>query len=41
MPARMSQKEFEERVKEYTKDTLIVLEPYINRRTPVKVQCKK
>lgn len=41
MPARMSQKEFEERVKEYTKDTLIILEPYVNRRTPVKVQCKK
>ena len=41
MPAKMTQEEFERRVKEYTNDTVEVISPYINRRSPVTIKCKK
>lgn len=41
MPSRMTQEEFELRVKEYTKDTVKVISNYVNKKTPVKIQCKK
>ena len=41
MPKRMTQEDFENRVKEYTKDSVKVISPYINKRTKVQVQCKK
>lgn len=41
MPTKMSQKEFERRVKEYTNDSIEVISPYINRRSSVTVRCKK
>ena len=40
MPKRMSQEEFEKRVKEYTQDTVIVISEYINKKTKVKIKCK-
>lgn len=40
MPKRMTQEEFENRVKEYTNDTVKVIGQYINKRTKVLVECK-
>ena len=40
MPKRMTQEEFEARVKEYTHDSVEVISPYINKRTHVKIKCK-
>lgn len=40
MPKRMTQEEFENRVKEYTNDSVIVVSQYINKRTHVKIKCK-
>lgn len=41
MPAKMTQIEFEKRVKEYTNNAIDVIGIYINKRTPVAVKCKK
>lgn len=35
MPRKMTQEEFEERVKNYTQDSVKVISPYINKRTHV------
>ena len=40
MPRAMTQKEFEERVKQYTKDTVKVISQYVNKKTKVRVKCK-
>lgn len=41
MPKKITQQEFEQRVKEYTNDTVDVIGLYKNKRTHVLVQCKK
>lgn len=41
MPKKLTQEEFEQRVKEYSNDTIIVVSPYINRRTHINVKCKE
>ena len=40
MPKRMSQEEFEQRIKDYTNDSVIVSSEYQNKRTKVKIKCK-
>ena len=40
MGKALTQQEFEERVKQYTNDTVKVISKYINRRTKVTIQCK-
>lgn len=40
MASRMSQEEFERRVREYTNDSVSVISPYINKRTMVDIKCK-
>lgn len=40
MPKRLTQEEFEQRVKDYTNDTFEVIGSYVNKRTPVKIKCK-
>lgn len=40
MPKKISQEEFEARVKKYTNDSIEVISPYINKRTKVTVKCK-
>ena len=40
MPKKLTQSEFEERVKKYTNDTVEVVSPYINKRTKVIIKCK-
>ena len=40
MPKALSQEEFEERVKEYTNDSIQVIGKYVNKSTKVLVQCK-
>ena len=40
MPKKLTQEEFEQRVKDYTNDTFEVIGPYINKRTLVKIKCK-
>ena len=40
MPKSLSQEEFEERVKEYTNDSIQVIGKYVNKSTKVLVQCK-
>ena len=41
MPARMTQQEFCDRVKEYTHDTVEVIGQYVNKKTSVEIKCKK
>jgi 5-methylcytosine-specific restriction endonuclease McrA len=40
MPKKMSQEEFQQRIKEYTNDSVIVISEYQNKRTKVKIKCK-
>ena len=40
MGKKLTQEEFEQRVKDYTSDTVKVISPYINKKTHVKIQCK-
>lgn len=40
MPKKLSQEEFENRIKDYTNDSVNVISEYVNKRTKVKVQCK-
>lgn len=40
MPKRITQEEFEKRVKDYTNDSVIVIGRYVNKTTPVLVECK-
>ena len=40
MPARMTQQEFEQRVKVYTNDTVDVIGTYFNKKTKVLIKCK-
>ena len=40
MPKKLSQEEFNQRVKIYTQDTVNVIGEYVNRRTPILIQCK-
>ncbi len=40
MPRRMTQEEFEQRVKDYTNDSVQVISQYVNKKTKVKVKCK-
>jgi 5-methylcytosine-specific restriction endonuclease McrA len=40
MPKKLTHEEFCERVKEYTNDSVDVVSPYINKRTPVDIKCK-
>lgn len=40
MPARMTQQEFEQRVKKYTNDSVDVIGTYFNKRTKVLIKCK-
>ena len=37
MPKKLSQEEFENRIKDYTNDSVNVISEYVNRRTKVKV----
>lgn len=37
----MTQEEFEQRVREYTNDTVEVISQYMNKRTHVKIRCKQ
>lgn len=41
MPKKLTQAEFQQRVKEYTSDQVEVIGQYVNKRTPVLVKCKK
>lgn len=41
MPKKLTQQEFEIRVAEYTKDKVEVISKYINKKTRVKIKCKK
>ena len=40
MPSRLTQEEFEQRVKDYTNDTVDVIGTYFNKRTKVPIKCK-
>lgn len=40
MPSRMTQEEFEQRVAEYTNNSVKVISPYVNKRTKVTIKCK-
>lgn len=40
MPRKLTQEEFNLRVKNYTQDTVEVISPYVNRRTHIKIKCK-
>lgn len=40
MPKAMTNEEFKERLKQYTKDSVELITPYVNRRTKVKIKCK-
>ena len=37
----MTQTEFKQRLKEYTNDTVELITPYVNKKTYVKIKCKK
>ena len=41
MPKKITNEEFMERVKKYTNDSVEVITPYINKKTKVKIKCKK
>ena len=41
MPKKMTQEEFEARVKQYTEDSVEVVSEYVNKNTKVKIKCKK
>ena len=41
MPKKLTQEEFEERLKNYTNDTVELITPYVNKRTKVIIKCKK
>lgn len=41
MPKKLTNEEFKERLRDYTKDTVELITPYVNKRTPVKVKCKE
>ena len=40
MPKKLTQEEFEQRLKKYTNNTVELITPYINRRTKVIIKCK-
>lgn len=40
MSVRLTQEEFNKRVKEYTQDTVDVISTYVNKKTKVQVKCK-
>jgi len=40
MPKKWTQETFEQKIKEYSNDTVIVIGQYINRKTPVEIECK-
>lgn len=41
MPKRMTQEDFNARIKDYTNDSITVVGEYKNKKTPVLIQCKK
>ena len=41
MPKKMSQEEFADRLKEYSKDKVDLVSDYVNKRTHVRIKCKK
>ena len=41
MPKKLSQEEFKKRVDDYTHNTVILITPYVNKRTKVIIECKQ